>query len=69
MRSKTSRAICGTCEFWTGNREPVFDSKGVPKIDIIDKTGLCQNINSNFTDEIRKRDNNCYRFSKWTEIL
>ena len=36
MLSKTDRKICGTCQFWTGKRDPVFDRKGVPKIDISD---------------------------------
>lgn len=53
MRSKTDRKICGTCEFWIGNRIPVFDAKGIPKIDILDDYGICQNQNSRFTDEKR----------------
>ena len=69
MRSKTDRAICGTCEFWTGNRQPVFDKKGNPKIDIIDEKGFCQNVNSRFLDSLRNRNYYCCRFSKWTEIL
>lgn len=69
MRSKTDRIICGTCQFWTGKREPVFDKKGTPKIDIIDEIGLCQNVNSTFLDEKRKKQLNCCRYSKWTEIL
>ena len=69
MRSKTDRKICGTCEYWTGNREPVFDAKGTPKIDILDESGLCENPNSNFTDKIRLKSKNCKYHSKWTEIL
>lgn len=69
MRSKTDRVICGTCEFWTGMRNPVFDSKGIPKIDIIDNLGLCQNPCSSFCDVERKNHLNCIRYSKWTEIL
>ena len=34
MQSKTDRKICGTCEFWSGKREPVFDQNGNPKINI-----------------------------------
>ncbi len=69
MRSKTDRVICGTCEYWTGERNPVFDSKGIPKIDIIDQIGICQHPNSNFCDMKRKNNLNCIRYSKWTEIL
>lgn len=69
LRSKTDRIICGTCEFWTGNRMPVFDPKGIPKVDIIDDIGQCENQNSRFTDEIRNKDRNCINYSKWTELL
>lgn len=69
MRSKTDRKICGTCEFWIGNRIPVFDTKGIPKIDILDDYGICQNQNSRFTDEKRSNKLNCKNYSKWTEIL
>lgn len=40
LRSKTDRIMFGTCELWTGNRTPVFDSKGNPKVDIMDNNGL-----------------------------
>lgn len=69
MRSKTDRKICGTCEFWTGKRSPIFDKNGNPKIDIFDNYGDCQNQNSKFTDIVRKNTASCIRFSKWTEIL
>lgn len=69
MLSKTDRKICGTCEFWCGEREPVFDEKGVPKINIISPNGICCNEHSRFTDKIRIKDRNCNRYSKWTEIL
>ena len=69
MKSKTDRAICGTCEYWTGGREPTFDKNGTPKIDICDRTGFCQNQNSRFVDQIRQKDKNCIHYSKWTEIL
>ena len=58
MRSKTDRKICGICEFWTENRELVFDKKGTPKIVISDESGLCENPNSNFTDIIREKSKN-----------
>lgn len=69
MRSKTNRMICGTCEYWVGDRKPVFDKNGTPKIDIYDSNGLCQNQNSRFVDKIRKNTLNCKYYSKWTEIL
>ncbi len=68
MRSKTSRVICGTCQYWTGKREPVFDGNGNPKIDIVDEFGLCEHF---IMDEsvARRKDLKCKHFSKWTEIL
>ncbi len=69
MRSKTNRMICGTCQFWTGKRDPVFDSHGIPKIDIYDRIGQCENQNSRFIDAARNCDKCCKNYSKWTEIL
>ena len=69
MISKTDRKICGTCEFWSGVREPVFDAKSNPKINIIDNYGCCCKHNSRFVDQLRKRDCYCQKYSKWTEIL
>lgn len=69
MLSKTDRVICGTCEYWTGSREPVFDKNGVPKIRIDDKIGECCKVGSKFTDQERKKDLKCKMYSKWTEIL
>lgn len=69
LRSKTTTEKCGTCEFWNGNRNPVFDGKGNPKIDIIDDSGICENANSRFVDTIKKQTGKCCRYSKWTEIL
>lgn len=50
MRRSTEREICGTCAYWTGNRKPVFDGKGNPKIDIVDKEGICLNAVSTAAD-------------------
>ena len=60
MKSKTSTIKCATCEFWTGNREPVFDASGTPKIDIIDTYGDCHNVIAVFaiTEENRKQSAN-----------
>lgn len=69
MRSKTTREICATCEYWTGKRKPVFDSNGVAKIDIIDRAGDCEEVNSRFFEKTRENDRRCNRYSKWTEIL
>jgi len=69
MQSKTDRKICGTCEYWSGNREPIFDKKGIPKINIIDANALCCKTNCRFTDQIRKNNLNCKMYSKWTELL
>lgn len=69
MRSKTERIMCGTCEYWTGSRNPVFDSKGNPKIDIIDQTGNCECAQSSKHDQVRKYELKCNRYCKWSEIL
>lgn len=69
MRRSTEREICGTCAYWTGNRKPVFDGKGNPKIDIVDKEGICLNAVSRFVDEQRNNERHCKHYSKWTEIL
>ena len=69
MRSRTDVEKCGTCEYWTGKRNPVFDKKGRARIDIIDDVGLCENVNSKFLDESRRQERMCCRYSKWTEIL
>ena len=69
MRSKTDRAICGTCQYWTGAREPVFDAKGTPKIDIFDDCGNCENTRSVMYEQNRKKDGKCKCYYKWTELL
>ncbi len=69
MRSKTDRVICGTCEYWTGVRNPIFNGKGIPKVDIIDEIGICQHPHSTFCDAERKKHLCCKRHSKWTELL
>ena len=70
MISKTSIVKCGTCQYWTGNRNPVFDKNGNPKVDIIDKEGVCENENCRkFCGKIRRQDLSCQHFSKWTELL
>lgn len=69
MQSKTDRKMCGTCEYWAGNREPVFDAHGKPKINIYDKQAVCNKQGHRFADENRRCDLVCGRYSKWTEIL
>lgn len=69
MQSKTDRKMCGTCEYWTGNREPVFDAKGTPKINIYDRFGVCEKQGHRFADQNRENKLCCGRYSKWTEIL
>ena len=69
MIGKTDRKMCGTCEFWIGERNPVFDKNSIPKIFIKDKIGICQNVNCKFIDKKRKYDSSCVKYSKWTEIL
>lgn len=69
MAHKTDRIMCGTCEFWTGKRQPIFDRQDKPKIDIVDLLGQCENEQSKFCNQERKKTNKCIRFSKWTELL
>lgn len=69
MRCKTDRAICGTCQYWTGRREPVFDSKGNPKVDIFDENGSCECVQSSKYEQARKKDLRCKCYYKWTEII
>lgn len=69
MRSKTDRIMCGTCQYWTGAREPVFDCKGNPKVDLFDVFGNCECAQSSKYEQTRKRDGKCIRYSKWTELF
>lgn len=69
MVSKTDRTICGTCQYWTGERDPIFDKNGVAKVTITDKTGFCQKEGCRFDGQTRRQDNCCIRYSKWTELL
>ena len=56
MRSKTERIMCEICEYWTGARKPIFDSKGNPKIDLIDQSENCECTQSSKYDQTRKCD-------------
>lgn len=67
--SKTDRKICGTCEFWNGDRNPTFDKNGKPKVQINSKIGECENPNSRFHMDDRENDRNCKYYSKWTELF
>lgn len=69
MRSKTDRVICGTCEYWTGNRTPTLDKNGNEKVDILDLHGNCENVNCKFTDKVRDKEAKCKNHSKWTELM
>lgn len=69
MISKTDRAICGTCAYWTGKRDPIFDQKGTPKIRIEDRFGGCENESSRQCGTMRENKAICGKYSKWTEIL
>jgi len=68
--SKTSIVKCVTCQYWTGKRDAVFDKKGIPKIDIVDLIGECENENyKRFCGTKRSQKGSCKHFSKWTELL
>lgn len=68
-RRKTTTEVCGTCENWTGERNPIFNGKSEPMLDIIDDYGNCENYSSRFCGQRRRDDNTCCHYSKWTEIL
>lgn len=68
-KCKTERIMCGTCEYWTGKREPSFNGKGEPQLTIIDEYGDCQFVNCSHIDQKRQYKNSCVCHSKWTEIL
>lgn len=68
MRSKSTRIICGNCEYWTGGRslgplsesgEAQTDHKGIGKC-------LCRE--SRFIDIERKSDQRCKNFHRWAVI-
>ncbi len=69
MRSKTDRRMCGTCEFWNGVRQPIFDEHGNPKIEIHSEQGICECSLSSFEGGQRRRDLCCKCYSKWTELF
>lgn len=69
MQSKTDRRMCGTCEYWTGLRQPIFVGNGIPKVNIIDKTGSCECSISNFEGQSRQCEKACKNYSKWTELF
>lgn len=69
MKTNTETVKCGNCQYWTGAREPVFDAKGIPKVDITDDVGNCENEGSRFCRQMRKKSASCKDFSKWTELF
>ncbi len=69
MQSKTDRKICGTCEYWAGNRELIFDQHSKLKINIYDKHAPCNKQDYRFANEERDCQKSCGRYSKWSEIL
>lgn len=69
MASNTDTIKCGTCEYWTGQREPVFDRKGQPKVKIIDRIGNCEKEGSRFCGQTREQQLHCKYYSKWPELF
>jgi len=69
MIGKTDTRKCGTCEYWTGKREPIFDKNGKPKIHIDDDTGSCEKYDSRFHEQSRRQELSCKYYSKWTELF
>lgn len=69
MSHKTDRIMCGTCQYWTGRREPIFDRNGNAKISISDAIGNCECTQSSKYDQARRKDLSCKNYYKWTELL
>ncbi len=69
MKSKTTTIKCGTCEFWTGKRAPIFDVNNNPVVDIIDSFGECQNVNSRFCDKKARTKSKMHTFLKVDRII
>lgn len=69
MKTSVDIKKCGNCQYWTGSREPVFNERGEPKVEIHDKCGECENEISKFCNQKRKKEQSCKNFSKWTELF
>lgn len=69
MKTSTETEKCGNCQYWTGAREPVFDAKGTPKVNITDDYGDCEKVGARFYGQSRKKSAKCKYFSKWTELF
>ena len=69
MKTSTETEKCGNCQYWTGAREPVFNAKGRPMVEIRDDYGECEKEGSRFCGERRLKSLKCKHFSKWTELF
>ena len=69
MKTRTDVEKCGNCEYWTGSRKPVFDAHDLPKIEIYDEYGNCENEQSRFCGNSRKKGMKCKYFFKWTDLF
>ena len=59
------RKVCGTCAFWSGNREIVSNGANVRCKNPSDE-GICTNPKSQFKGKPKKADNiYCSKFIKW----
>lgn len=68
MRSYVDRRICGNCQYWKGEREPIRNQYGIPKNEISSETGVCRCESGNFFDCVRKSEQLCVRFEKWYDL-
>lgn len=69
-RHNTTTKICGTCDFWTGKRIPVYDQHSMEKVDIFDRVGNCENENAKrHTGQIMQKQQKCKYYSKWSELV
>ena len=54
MRCKTERAICGTCQYWTGAKEPIFIQKEISKLIFLTKMGYINALKVQNMNKIAK---------------
>lgn len=65
MRSKSTRIICGSCEYWAGERHLGPLSRSGQFQTAHKGLGKCLCRDSRFADTQRKSDKSCKSFRQW----
>lgn len=60
MESKIERIMCGTCLYWSGDRECIYGKK--TKVVLFDEKGKCECVSSSKFGDIRKRELKCKEY-------